>query len=73
MNENKKLKEIIVDLLYELRISKKSLMVMADGKSPNLPGIIDAIDGEDNNPHYPVVQISKDLAKMIIELQLNWY
>jgi hypothetical protein len=65
-NENPLLMAV-QDLLAELRIDELCLEKMAEGYSPDYPGAIDLAEGEMwNNPHCKV-QISKVVARKLID------
>jgi hypothetical protein len=65
-------KELLAELLYELRIDKTSLNIMAEGHSPNRPGTITHIPSKKYYFPYPVVQLSQKLAEDISKLDIEW-
>ena len=73
-NLSKKPKELLKELLFELRIDRKCLGVMASGYSPNRCGTMDFSEEELKKEYlfpYPVIQISQKLAQDIEALSLN--
>jgi len=56
----------VQDLLCELRVDRKCLEIMANGYSPDYPGVPDCrVDEEWENPH-PKVQISAVTAQKLL-------
>lgn len=65
-------KDILQELLFELRICKKDIEVMSDGYSPNRAGVTDFYENEKSNYAFPVVQLSQKLAEDINNLDLQF-
>ena len=65
-------KDILQELLFELRICKKDLEVMSNGYSPNRAGVANFHDEEESRYAFPVVQLSQKLAEDISNLDLEF-
>ncbi len=61
------LRDAVLNLLSELRIDKKCLSVMANGYSPDYPGALDTFPGEGWTNPCCKIQISKVVAKELID------
>lgn len=57
----------VQDLLSELRIDSKCLEVMANGYSPDYPGAVDLQEGEEYVNPYVKVQLSKVVARKLLD------
>ena len=64
--------ELIINILEELRISNEALLIMSMGDSPNIIGAIDSSIENKYAYSYPVVQLSKNLAQRLVEINLPW-
>ena len=65
-------KDILQELLFELRICKKDIEVMSSGYSPNRTGVTDFYEDEKSKYGFPVLQLSQKLAEDINNLDLQF-
>ncbi len=72
MEEKEKLKELIRDLLYELRIDEICLRLMSKGASPNIPIYLSCPEDPNYKSPLPVVQLSQNTAEKIQSIDIDW-